>query len=67
LDFHVSDARQTAGSGEHSGSLILMQFLKPVARANKKARLAPTRTGLGHLNYAAFTKAGTCLQPEESI
>jgi hypothetical protein len=44
-----------------------MQFLKPVARANKKARLAPTRTGLGHLNYAAFTKAGTCLQPEESI
>jgi len=39
-----------------------MQFLKPVARADKKARLAPTRTGLGDLNYAAFSKAGERLQ-----
>jgi hypothetical protein len=44
-----------------------MQFLKAVARADKKARLAPTRTGLGHFNYATFTKAGTRLQPKQSI
>jgi len=62
MDLYLPDARQTAGSGKHSGSLTLMQFLKPVARADKKARLAPTRTGLGDLNYAAFSKAGERLQ-----
>jgi hypothetical protein len=44
-----------------------MQFSKPVARADKKARLAPTRTGLGDLNYELFILAEPFLQRQESI
>jgi hypothetical protein len=45
MDLYLPDTRQTAGSSEHTGSLTLMQFLKPVARVDKKARQAATRTG----------------------
>jgi hypothetical protein len=45
-----------------------MQFLKPVARANKKARRAATRTGLKiDFSDELFTPEDSVLQPEQSI